>query len=60
MGMLAEFQLKQAKLQLGLDSNLVLRSTLDSTINPGTTLQLCAEMQQQSNHYRFGFGIVMG
>mmetsp|Transcript_101821 Transcript_101821/g.199711 ORF Transcript_101821/g.199711 Transcript_101821/m.199711 type:complete len:331 (+) Transcript_101821:90-1082(+) len=60
MGMIAEYQLKQAKLQLGLDSSLVVRSQLDTTLMPGTQMQLCAEMQQAANVYRFGFGIVMG
>jgi hypothetical protein len=60
MGVTAEYILKQAKIQLGLDSAGVIRAHLDTTLNPGTQLQLCAEMQQQSNHYKFGFGVVMG
>lgn len=60
MGVTAEFMLKQAKLHVGIDSNLLLKSYLESSLNAGTQMQLAAEMQQASNHYKFGFGIVMG
>ena len=28
--------------------------------NTGATLQLCGEMSQFKEHYRFGYGIVVG
>lgn len=60
MGIFAEYTLKQAKLQMGLNSDATLSTQLDTSIQPGTQLQLCAEMNQAQNHYRFGFGIVLG
>lgn len=56
----AEFMLKQSKLCMGVDSNLLLKSYLETSLNPGTQLQISAEMMQAANHYKFGFGIVMG
>ena len=55
----AEFMLKQSKLHMGIDSNLLLKSYLETSISPSTQLQFGAEMMQASNHYRFGFGIVL-
>mmetsp|Transcript_2848 Transcript_2848/g.4360 ORF Transcript_2848/g.4360 Transcript_2848/m.4360 type:complete len:323 (-) Transcript_2848:115-1083(-) len=56
----AEFMLKQSKIQLGIDSNFVIKSYLETHLSPNTQLQLCAETMQLNNHYRFGFGILMG
>lgn len=60
MSVSAEFMLKQSKLHLGVDSNLLLKSYLETSLSQGTQLQLAAEMQQHAGHYRFGMGIVMG
>jgi hypothetical protein len=58
-GVSAEFMLKQSKLHMGIDSNLLLKSYLETNLNPTTQLQLCAEVMQAANHYKFGVGIVM-
>ena len=55
----AEFMLKQSRLHLGVDSNMLLKSYLETSLNPSTQLQLTAEMMQANNHYRFGVGIVL-
>jgi hypothetical protein len=60
MSLNAEFMLKQSKIHIGVDSNLLLKSYLETSLSPNTQLQLCAEMMQANNHYRFGFGILMG
>jgi len=59
-GICAEYILKQSKVTLGVDSNLLFKTMLETTIAPGTQLQLCAEMMQAKDHYRFGYGITLG
>ena len=56
----AEYTLKQSKIQMTIDSSLLLKSSLETSIAPGTMMQLCAEMRQDKDHYKFGYGIVMG
>ena len=56
----AEYTLKQSKLHMSVDSNLLLKSSLESTLAPGVTMQFAAEMMQAKEHYKFGYGIVMG
>jgi hypothetical protein len=60
MAIAAEYTMKQSKLQMSMDSDMVLRSTLDSQVAPGVTMQFCAEMHQRAEQYRFGYGIIMG
>lgn len=55
----AEFMLKQSKLHMGIDSNLLLKSYLEISPSPTMQLQICAEMMQAANHYKFGLGVVM-
>jgi hypothetical protein len=52
--------LKQSKLCIGIDSNLMVKSSVETAMTTGVTLQFCAEMNQLKDHYRFGYGIVMG
>ena len=59
MSIAAEFILKQSKLHMGIDSNLLLKSYLETTTTPNTQLQFSAETNQLKNHYKFGFGICM-
>jgi hypothetical protein len=56
----AEYILKQSKLHMSVDSNLHLKSLLETTLAPGIQLQFCAEMSQFKEVYRFGYGIIMG
>jgi hypothetical protein len=56
----AEYYLKQSKLQMSVDSNLHVKSLVETTIVPQVQLQLSAEMLQSKDVYRFGYGIVMG
>jgi hypothetical protein len=44
---------------MSIDTNLLIKSQLSSQVVPGVTLQLCAEMSQFKEHYRFGYGIEM-
>jgi hypothetical protein len=60
MGLGAEFMLKQSKLHFGVNSDLLLRSYLETSLSQSAQFQLSAEMMQASNHYRFGFGLLMG
>ncbi len=56
----AEYTLKQSKLSFAVDSGLMIRSTIESTLSPGVQFQLSAEMAQAKDHYRFGYGLIMG
>ncbi len=56
----AEYTLKQSKLHLSVDSGLLFKSTLDAELSAGVTVQASAEMQHVKEHFRFGYGIVMG
>ena len=56
----AEYTLKQSKIQMTIDSNMLIKSHLETTIAPGVTMQFCAEMCQGQNVYKFGYGIAMG
>ena len=60
MSMTAEYILKQSKLQIGVDSNLHLKSSLETSVMNGFQLQFCAEMSQLKDVYRFGYGVMMG
>lgn len=60
MGVSAQYVLKQSTLNFGVDSNLLIKSMLNSEIQPGIALQMCGEVQQAGGHYRFGFGLTMG
>jgi len=59
MTLAAEYMLKQSKLHMSVDSNLLLKSTLETNVAPGMMLQFCAEAAQLKNSYKYGFGIVM-
>jgi hypothetical protein len=56
----AEYTMKQSKLHMSIDSGLLIKSSLNTQISPGTEMQLCAEMQQAGQHYKFGLGVMMG
>lgn len=60
MSLSAEYQLKQSKLQMSVDSALTIKSTLETTISPGVTFQLAGEVSQLTDTYRFGYAISMG
>ena len=55
----AEYMFKQSKLHMSLDSNLLLKSYLEANIGPGFSLQICGEMMQAKEHYKFGMGLQM-
>lgn len=56
----AEYTLKQSKLHMSVDSNLQLKSLVETSIMPGIQLQLSADVCQIKDAYRFGYGIMMG
>lgn len=56
----AEYTLKQSKIGFTIDSSAMIKSTLESTLSPGVQFQLSAEMMQAKDHYRFGYGLIMG
>ena len=55
----AEYTLKQSKLHMSFDTNMLLKSYLETQVGPGVTMQFCAEMKQSAEHYKFGYGIQM-
>eukprot|EP00597_Dinobryon_sp_UTEXLB2267_P004048 CAMPEP_0170077946 /NCGR_PEP_ID=MMETSP0019_2-20121128/14637_1 /TAXON_ID=98059 /ORGANISM="Dinobryon sp., Strain UTEXLB2267" /LENGTH=265 /DNA_ID=CAMNT_0010290531 /DNA_START=264 /DNA_END=1064 /DNA_ORIENTATION=- len=56
----AEYTLKQSKLHMSVDSNLLIKSTVETTVAPGVMMQFTAEVCQVKSSYRFGYGIIMG
>ena len=54
----AEYMLKQSKLQMTIDSNLSVKSSVETSIGPGVSLQLSADASQNSQ-YKFGYGVTM-
>ena len=59
MSLSSEFFLKQSKLHMGIDSNLLLKSYIETNATPTTQLQFSAEICQPKNYYRFGVGICL-
>ena len=45
---------------MSFDSGLLLKTSLETSIGPGTTLQFNAEVGTVKDHYRFGYGIILG
>jgi hypothetical protein len=60
MGCSAEYMLKQGKVHFGVDSNMVVKSYVETAIAQGQQLQVAAEMQHSSDTYRFGIGLTLG
>ena len=61
MNVSAQYILKQSKVTVGVDSELVMRSTVESNIAQGVQLTLSAEIPQlKQDASRFGVGILMG
>jgi len=62
MGLQAEYTLKQSTVVLGVDSNLVLKSTVTSPLggqHSGTSITLCGEIDQIGGAYKFGYSIAL-
>jgi hypothetical protein len=60
MSVSAEYQLKQSKIQMSLDSTMTIKSMLETTVSPGVTLQMSAQVSQLTDQYHFGTAISMG
>ncbi len=60
MSVAAQYFLKQSKLEIGVDSNVLIRSMLETTVFPGLSIALSAEMMQAKDHYKFGTGVTLG
>lgn len=56
----AEYSLKQGKLHLSIDSNLTVKSSLETSLSPGVNLLGSAEVSTIADVYRFGYGLSMG
>jgi len=56
----AEYTLKQSKLNMSIDSNLTVASTVETTVAQGVQMQFSADVSALQNQYKFGYGIVMG
>lgn len=55
-----EYTLKQGKLHMSLDSNLTVKSLVETSAGPGVQLQFSADLMHLQGQYKFGFGITMG
>ena len=61
MSACAEYILKQSKLTMGVDSDLVMRTTVESNIAQGVQLSISAEIPQlQQDQCKFGYALLMG
>jgi hypothetical protein len=60
MSVTADYTLKQSKVSCSVDSNLHIKSLVESQLSPGTTMQLSAEILHAKEHYRFGYGVTLG
>jgi hypothetical protein len=60
MSVAAEYQLKQSKIQMSVDSTFTIKSTLETTVSPGVQLSLAAQVSQLTDQYHFGTSISMG
>lgn len=56
----AEYMYKQGRLHMSVDSNLTIKSALDTNISPGMNLQLVAELSQLNQQAKFGTFLMMG
>jgi hypothetical protein len=56
----AEYMLRQAKLQMSFDSNMALKSSLETTAMPGVKIQLSAEINHGSDEFKCGYGLQLG
>ena len=60
MAVTAEYTLKQSKVSFSADSNLSIKSLVETTVIPGVNIQLASDINQTKDQYRFGFGFVFG
>ena len=61
MNLSAQYILKQSKVTMGVDSDLTMRTTVESNIAQGVQLSISAEIPQlKQDSCRFGYGIMMG
>jgi hypothetical protein len=60
MSLTSQYFLKQSKIEIGFDSNLLIRSTLETNVYPGLSLAFAGEMLQASNHFKFGTAVTLG
>ena len=51
--------LKQSKITFGVDNEVMIRSTLESTLSRGAVSAVCRDGPGQGD-YRFGYGLIMG
>lgn len=51
---------KQGRIHMSLDSNLTVRSSLDTNVSPGMNLQLVTELSQLNQQAKFGTSLMMG
>lgn len=56
----AEYMYKQGRIHMSLDSNLTVRSSLDTNVSPGMNLQLVTELSQLNQQAKFGTSLMMG
>jgi len=57
----AQYILKQSKVTMGVDSDLTMRTTVESNIAQGVQLSISAEIPQlQQDQCKFGYALLMG
>ena len=61
MNVSAQYSLKQSKLSMGIDSDLTIKSTVETNIAPGAQFSISAEIpQMKQEQCKFGYALLMG
>jgi len=61
MNLSAQYILKQSRISIGVDSDLTMRTTIESNVSQGVQLSISAELPQlKQEGCRFGLGLTMG
>ena len=56
----AEYMYKQGRLHISVDHSLTIRSSLDTSISPGMTMNLTGELSQFNNKFKMGMTVFSG
>ncbi len=61
MNVSAQYILKQSKINMGVDSDLSIKSSVETSIAPGVQLNITAEIPQlKQDASKFGIALLMG
>jgi hypothetical protein len=56
----AQYALKSSTLNLSINSDLMLKSSIEVKLSQGVQFQLAGEALQAKDHFKFGYALIMG